>query len=97
MGHERVRHWVYGSGMSGCLFDYGPNVAHSPDDAADALAALFGEDLSTEELKELLADLHPDGGIHRFWDSAAAGADYCSVTPCDCDSPRDHDPDYEAE
>jgi hypothetical protein len=90
------KHWVYGSGMFGCLYDYGPNVAESRDDAIDALVGLFGEDLTGDEEADMRRALE-EHGQYRFERPQEAGAQYAELEECDCDSPRDHDPDYEAD
>lgn len=70
--------YVYGSGMSGCLYDYGPHCATSISNAADSLLEVFS-DLSEEEEAELRANLETNG-IHYFRDPTEAGAQYCEVT-----------------
>lgn len=84
-----AKHYVYGSGMSGCLYDNGPNLAETIEEATESLLCVFSE-LDDKEKEELRVNLRVDG-IHYFSNRSFAGADYCDVTPCDCDSPEDHD------
>lgn len=70
--------YSYGSGMSGCLFDNGPHVATSVDDAIDSLLNTFGESITSDEESAMRANLQ-EHGIHRFQEPGDAGADYCSI------------------
>jgi hypothetical protein len=70
---------VFGSGMPGCLFDYGPERAHTTGEAIDSLVQLFGDLLEEGEEDELRAAL-ADGGTYYFRDPHEAGAVYCEVS-----------------
>jgi hypothetical protein len=63
-------HYIYGSGLPGCLFDNGPHVAPTLDDAINGVLFPFtsgdGESsLSTREERRARRDLRVDG-IHYF-------------------------------
>jgi hypothetical protein len=73
-----MKHYGYGSGMIGCLFDYGPNFAETCEDAIEGILCVFGEQLSEEETAELRENLTRDG-IHYFRQPAEVGAQYCEV------------------
>lgn len=63
-------HWVYGSGMPGCLFDCGPHFAETQDAAIDGVLWLFSEtgnesDLTEAELEQARTELRACG-THYF-------------------------------
>lgn len=76
------KHYVYGSGSYGCLYDYGPCAATTRKAAAEDLAAVF--ELSGRATKRLARDGYLD--LPR-----GAGADYCEITECDCSNPEQHE------
>ena len=89
-----VPHYVYGSGMHGCLYDYGPNVAATLDDAVDALVSLFGDDESEAATEERVAEFEDDLRRYKYaelW--KGAGAHYAEIDMCRCWHPEDHDPE----
>lgn len=90
-----AKHYVYGSGMSGCLFDNGPHVADSHQEAIDALLETFEESISDDEAKSMRRHLQKDL-IHTFRNPAEAGAGRAEIDECECDNPKQHDPEYEA-
>ncbi len=80
----RPKHWISGSGLAGCLYDNGPNVHDSKEDAIESI--LFNFDClgkcSTARLKKDLEDhnIHYfDRRIRPF-----AGASYAEISECDC-------------
>jgi hypothetical protein len=90
-------HYIYGSGMVGCLYDNGPHYAATLEDAIDGALFAF-DDLETSEehpnsdaLVNAEKDLRADG-IHYFPASVRrdAGADYIEISECDCDDPSEH-------
>ena len=74
-----THHYCYGSGMVGCLYDYGPSFAPEREDAVGALTDLFSESLSETELQEMQENLRTVG-IHYFSQPSEAGAHYCDVS-----------------
>lgn len=82
---EAEHHFCYGSGMPGCLYDWGPNFADTRESAIDDVLTMFGDSLAEGEEERLRANLLGDG-IHYFEDPQAAGAVYVDVTkhagPC---------------
>jgi hypothetical protein len=77
------KHYHYGAGMYGCLYDSGPYYAETAELAADALTQIF--ELEDEEVQELKRD--------RFLALKGPGVpDYCEITECrdDC-NPEDYD------
>jgi len=85
-----TKHYVYGSGFPGCLYDNGPNFSPTLKGAIDSLVWLFAEsgsesDLTPAEVKRMRRNLRVDG-IHYFEDSSKAGAVFCEVSaqsgPC---------------
>jgi len=80
-----VGHYSYGSGMSGCLYDYGPHFTSHKTDAVDALLNVFQESLETGEPETMRVNLL-EKGIHHFQNPSQAGATYCEVSahigPC---------------
>lgn len=75
-----AHHYVYGSGMSGCLYDNGPHTAKTLDEAIESLIETFS-DLDNDDLLAMRNDLR-ESGIHYFKGEARelAGADYCDAT-----------------
>lgn len=73
-----MKHYVYGSGMAGCLYDNGPHFSETRDDAVEALISTFAEELSDDEAGRLTRNLY-DAGLHYFDDPTAVGAHYCEV------------------
>lgn len=72
---------TYGSGMPGCLYDYGPNRAQSVDMAIDNLITMFADALEEgeeERMREALS--RGSGACHYFENHVAAGAAYCEVS-----------------
>lgn len=79
------KHWVSGSGMVGCLYDYGPSVSMSKEDAIDDLLFVFEHTLGKGSLARMKRDLETDGS--HYFDRRIrpfAGADYCEISECDC-------------
>lgn len=80
------KHWSYGSGSVGCLYDNGPCFAESERAAIDGALFIF-DHLPGAELKRARRNLRNDG-IHYFTPRyrADAGADYVEVVeqqgPC---------------
>jgi hypothetical protein len=87
-----MKHFGYGSGMSGCLFDYGPNFAETNEDAIEGILLVFGEELSDEETAELRESL-TGGGSYYFRNPGEVGAQYCEVWVEDGPLPSDDDDD----
>lgn len=73
------KHYVYGSGMAGCLYDYGPNFSETIEEAIDSFKLIFGECIEADELTEMETNLRENGG-HKFRDPLSAGAQYCEVS-----------------
>lgn len=71
--------YVYGSGMFGCLYDYGPNRCSDRAEAIDSFLQLFGDSLQEGEEEELRAAL-ANGGRYDFKDPGEVGADYCECS-----------------
>jgi len=82
-----MAHWVYGSGLPGCLYDYGPHCSPTLKGAIDGLLCVFAEQLEPGEEKRLRRNLRVAGG-HRFENPEAAGAAYCEVTKYQGSCPR---------
>jgi hypothetical protein len=84
-----MTHYSYGSGMSGCLYDYGPHFATHATDAVDSLLNLFQDTLETGEPETMRVNLL-ENGIHYFQNPSEAGAQYCEIVkqegPCPEDS-----------
>lgn len=72
------KHYVYGSGMFGCLYDYGPNFCKNKEDAISEFIKLFVESLEPGELLEMITNLKEDGR-HNFRNPISVGAQYCDV------------------
>lgn len=96
-GHEgkhklmsEKKHYCYGSGMYGCLYDYGPNFCKNKEDAISSFVQLFGELLEPGELLEMVNNLKEDG-YHKFRNSSNAGAQYCQVSEETGDMPENLD------
>jgi len=79
------KHYSYGSGMRGCLFDYGPHFCEHKTDAIDSLLNLFDDSLSVGEAETMRVNLL-DSGFHAFENPSEAGAQYCEVSeqPGEC-------------
>jgi hypothetical protein len=91
---ERDYHYTIGGGSVGCLYDYGPEVADTLDNAIDSLDQIY--DLTTAERnqlrwhKHLAFDATPGTAEDTSHDPQAsrreeAGADYCEI--CEQDGP----------
>lgn len=80
-----THHYCYGSGMSGCMYDYGPNYSPALKGAIDSLLWLYAGEMSGRALLRMRRDLRRDG-IHYFPHPGEVGAAYCEVTkqpgPC---------------
>lgn len=84
------KYFVYGSGMIGCLYDYGPNFCEKKEDAISSFVQLFGESLEPGELEEMKTNLHMEG-YHRFRKAVIAGAHYCEVSEETGEMPENQD------
>ncbi len=94
-------HYVYGSGLSGCLYDNGPHFTERLSDAVESLSDTFSE-LPVKALQRMRGDLRRNG-IHYFprdvmarnWERklesirSLAGADYCQVSKVNGPCPED--------
>lgn len=78
---EVKRHYVYGSGEHGCLYDNGPHYAETLEQAVDRLAEIF--ELGRTRKAKLKRE-------HYLEISRKDGASYCEITECNCDNPLDH-------
>ena len=78
-------HFSYGSGMKGCLYDFGPNFCSDKSDAIESLLSVFSDSIVEEEETELRKNL-TETGYHAFRNSVEAGAQYCEISlqngPC---------------
>jgi len=80
------KHYSYGSGSTGCMYDSGPHTASTLEDAIEGALCIF-DDLSDGALACARADLLAHG-IHYFPELVRgyAGADYVEVVeqagPC---------------
>jgi hypothetical protein len=83
------KHYAYGSGMSGCLFDCGPNFCETEEQAIEGALFIF-DNLSDEELSAARENLKNDG-IHYFSDALEAGAQYVQVSECNGPMPEDNE------
>lgn len=77
-----LKHYTYGSGEHGCLYDNGPHLAWLRKDAVNALTDTF------ELGRTRKARLNRNGYLRL---SRRDGAEYCEIVECDCCSPEDHD------
>ncbi len=60
------KHYGYGSGISGCLYDNGPNYSGTNKrQAAYGALFIFEDELTQEEYSEAVEDL-VNHGFHRF-------------------------------
>lgn len=82
-----MKHYAYGSGMVGCLFDNGPHFAETLDRAIDGVLFIF-DDLPEDELENARSNLRNDG-IHYFSDPIEAGAQCCEITEMDGPCPEE--------
>ena len=84
-------HYVYGSGQKGYMYDNGPHVAESEQDAIDGLVETFtGTDpeISEAEEKRMRAALAKDG-YYEFDNPREIGAEYCEITREDGPMPEE--------
>ena len=82
-----MKHWISGSGMFGCLYDNGPNVCETKDQAIEGLLFIFEDSLSEDELSEMKHNLAVNGR-YVFENPLEAGAQYAQIS--ECDGPCDH-------
>ena len=61
-------HYIYGSGMVGCLYDNGPHQSSTEADAIEDLCSTF-DDLPESYIEVMRTDLARDG-IHYFTNDA---------------------------
>jgi hypothetical protein len=80
-----AKHYCYGSGMHGCLYDYGPNFCEDKNDAIEDLLLLFP--LEDGEPARMRANLESDG-YHKFENPGAAGAHYCDISEHEGECPE---------
>jgi len=73
------KHYVYGSGMFGCLYDYGPHFSKEIENAVDDLTFIFEDAIESDELIEMRTNLK-NSGKHTFRSAIEAGAQYCDIT-----------------
>ena len=85
-----AKHYCFGSGMHGCLYDYGPNFVSDKEDAIESLMQVFDEQLEDGEPERMRANLGTDG-YHKFENYNKAGAHYCDVTEHDGECPESED------
>jgi len=84
------KHYCYGSGMFGCLYDYGPHFSPDIDGAIEDLLFMFGDQLEEGEAERMASNLNSDR-MHRFENPLNAGAQYCEISvqsgecPDNCD------------
>lgn len=71
-------HYVYGSGMHGCLFDNGPHFCEREQDAIESLVELFADDLEEGE-SESMRDSLKRTGYWAFRNPRQVGAQYASI------------------
>lgn len=84
-------HYVYGSGMKGYLFDNGPHVAETLEDAIDGLVQTFtggDPEISEDEEKRMRKALLEDG-YYEFDNPREIGAEYCEITEEDGPMPEE--------
>lgn len=72
------KHYSYGSGMFGCLYEYGPNFTTVKDGAIWSLVQLFSDQLEEGEETRMRYNLAHDN-IHHFENPSQAGAQYCQI------------------
>ena len=85
-----MTHYIYGSGMSDCLYDYGPYYARTVDDAVRALVDTFDGVIPRADIHRMAGDLRVQR-IHYFTNPRQAGADYAEITECRCAHPEYHE------
>ena len=83
-------HYVYGSGMSGYLYDNGPYTAQTLDDAIESVLFPFQDVVRPRELILARHALRTDG-IYYFRHPGEAGAHYCDVSKEHEPLPQDDD------
>lgn len=71
-------HWVYMSGMSGCMPD-NSGTAECIDDAINGAIFIFRDDLSETEEETAKSELRSNG-IYYFERPSEVGAQYVSVS-----------------
>lgn len=78
-----ARHYIYGSGEYGCLYDNGPFLTFDLDSAVESLAGTFdlGRTRKARLKRDMSLELNP----------AKDGADYCEIQECSCARPEEHD------
>lgn len=75
-----AHHYVFGYGMSGCLYDGdGPRFSDDRNEAISSLNASFEDTVSTRERLAMRNALRADG-VYHFRNPRKAGADYCEIT-----------------
>jgi hypothetical protein len=77
-------HWIGMSGLTGCFM---PDTCFSTDTkkaAAESFAGMF--ELSTSYILRKVRE----GGGHMDLDNQKHGAEYLSITPCECEEPHIH-------
>jgi hypothetical protein len=98
------KHYIFGSGLFGCLYDNGPHVADTLERAISSALWIFQGDLPDSVLAQARSEL-TRCGFYAFsteetcidWDGqpvsarALAGADYIDVSVHDGPCPDDGD------
>lgn len=52
------KHYVYGGGMVGCMYDFGPNFCENKKDAIESLVELYLGYLTDEDFSEIQSSYH---------------------------------------
>ena len=89
-GGAEGKYYCYGSGMIGCLYDYGPHFCIDKDDAIGSFTQLFEDSIESDELIEMRSNLREDG-IHYFRNAIEAGAHYCQISEEKGEMPENSD------
>jgi len=76
--------YVYGSGMRGYMFDFGPehtedSSKESLNEAVESLISVFSDSISEEEISLMRENL-TNNGWHSFKDPLEAGAEYAQIS-----------------
>lgn len=84
------KHYVYGSGIAGCLYDYGPHFCMTVEEAIADFQQMFYDVICDDELDEMSHNLEKHGR-HSFKDPHEAGAHYCECAEQNGQMPEDND------
>lgn len=86
-----MEHYCYGSGMFGCLYDYGPNFCEELEDAIEGIMLVFEDCVSEAEAAGMRTAFRSGDTSWHFENPSEAGAQYAEISVCNGPCPDAED------